>query len=759
MDLLQHLQSALGATYALERELGGGGMSRVFVARDVHLGRAVVMKVVAEELAGGMSVERFRREIRLAAALQHPHIVPVLTAGEANEVLYYTMPLVEGESVRTRLDRDGAFPLDGAITVLRDVASALEYAHSKGVVHRDIKPDNILLTGAAAVVTDFGIAKALEHSVIGGRDGTALTQTGLSIGTPEYMAPEQALADPDVDHRADLYAFGCLAYEMLTGRSPFAGRAPMKLVAAHLTETPALVETARTGLPRSLAAVVMQCLEKDPAARPDDAGQVTSALDRALVELSGMTPAKTDERRSIAVLPFRNLSPDPDVEYLADGLTEEIIADLSRVRALTVISRSSAMRFKTGDRELRTVARELDVRYLLEGSLRRAGNALRVTAQLVDTVEDANLWSERFDGSLDDVFAIQESIAHSIVGALRVWLSPEERRGMQERPIPDLRAYDCYLRARHEIWSFTRAGAERAIALLTHGLEVAGDNALVLGTLGVAHAFLAQLGVDAASNGARAVEFAQAAFTIDPESPQGHTIMGLVALASGDLSASAKSLRRVLEREPSNVEVMLTLGNVYLCAGRAERAEPLLQRCAQLDPLLPLTHIMLAYLELVRGHGVEAVTHYERAFALQEHPIPMSVWGFEMALSAAGRVEDACAVVDRLESVARDDPHARMARLLRHALRGERDELVALMTPEFRALAETQGYLARDIAGYYALVGITEEALDWLERAIRGGFYNYPYFLLYRHYDTLRGHARFAELMAQAKVRWEEFDG
>ena len=757
MDLLHHLQSALGATYALQRELGGGGMSRVFVAEEVQLGRMVVMKVVAEELAGGMSVERFRREIRLAAMLQHPHIVPVLTAGDANGLLYYTMPLIEGESLRARVERDGAFSLEDAITVLRDVASALEYAHAKGIVHRDVKPDNVLLTGAAAVVTDFGIAKALEHSVIV-EGSTALTQAGLSIGTPEYMAPEQALADPDVDHRADLYAFGCLAYEVLTGKSPFAGRAHMKLVAAHLAEAPARLETVRSGLPRALAAVVMKCLEKDPAARPENAAQVLSAIDAALASIATTPPAKSDERRSIAVLPFRNLSPDPDVDYLADGLMEEIIADLSRVRALTVISRSSAMRFKAADRDLRSVARELDVRYLLEGSLRRAGSTLRVTAQLVDMEEDVNLWAERFDGSLDDVFAIQENIAHSIVGALQVWLSPAERLGLRERPIPDLLAYDCYLRARHEIWSFTRRGAERAIVLLTHALEAAGDNALILGTLGVAHAFLAQLGVDGAGNGARAVEFAQAAFVIDQESPQGHTVMGLVALASADLSASAKSLRRVLEREPSNVEVMLTLGNVYLCAGRAERAEPLLRRCAQLDPLLPLTHLMLAYLDLMRGHAVDAVAHYEKAFALQDHPIPLAVWGFEMGLAAAGRVEDACAMADRLDAGARADPHGRMALLLRHALRGERDEMFALVTPEFQALAETQGYLARDLAGYHALVGSTEKALDWLERAIHGGFYNYPYFLNYSHYDSLRGHARFAELMAQAKTRWEAFD-
>ena len=275
---------------------------------------------------------------------------------------------------------------------------------------------------------------------------------GISVGTPEYMAPEQGVADPDTDVNA--------------------------------------------------RAIVV-------------------SLEHAAAELAGGAVPRRDERRSIAVLPFRNLSPDPDVEYFADGLTEEIIADLSGVRALTVISRNTAMRFKAGGRDLRSVARELDVRYLLEGSLRRSGSALRVTAQLVDTTTDANLWAERFDGSLDDVFAIQERIARSIVNALRLRLSPEEERGMQARPISDLQAYECYLRARHEIWTFTREGAERAIGLLTHGLEVAGDNALILATLGLAHSFLASLGIEPARNGVRAVQLVQAAFVIEVESPQG----------------------------------------------------------------------------------------------------------------------------------------------------------------------------------------------------------------------------------------------
>ena len=757
MDLPAHLQAALGTAYTLERELGGGGMSRVFVAEETRLGRKVVMKFVAEELAGAVSIERFRREMRLVAGLQHPHIVPVLSAGDASELPYYTMPLIEGESLRARLDREGALPIADAITILRDIASALEYAHAKGVVHRDIKPDNVLLTGTAAVVTDFGIAKALEHSTLGD-GGTRLTGMGISVGTPEYMAPEQAVADPDTDHRADLYAFGCLAYEMLAGKSPFAGRSPAKLVAAHLTEQPLPVGNARAGIPSSLAALTMQCLEKDPSARPANARALSVSLDHATAELSGVGAQRPEERRSIAVLPFRNLSPDPDVEYFADGLTEEIIADLSGVRALTVISRNTAMRFKAGGRDLRAVARELDVRYLLEGSLRRSGSALRVTAQLVDTATDANLWAERFDGSLDDVFAIQERIARSIVNALRLRLSPEEEREMQARPISDMRAYECYLRARHEIWTFTREGAERAIGLLTHGLEVAGDNALILGTLGLAHSFLASLGIDPARNGARAVELAQAAFVIDAESPQGHAVMGLIALATGDLTASAKSLRRVLARDPTSVDVMLALGNVYLCAGHTERAEPLLRRSAELDPLLPLSHVMLAYTELLRGRFSDALPHYARAFELDEHPIPMSVWGYQMALAAAGRTDDACALTDRYGAGAEADPHARMSLMMARALRGERDAMLALLTPEFRAVAATQGYLARDLAGYHALVGLHSAALDWLALAIAHGFYNYRYFEIYRPFDALRKDPRFAALMEEARERSAQFD-
>jgi tRNA A-37 threonylcarbamoyl transferase component Bud32/tetratricopeptide (TPR) repeat protein len=280
MELRQQLQNTLGSTYSLERELGGGGMSRVFVAEETRLGRRVVVKVLTPELTAGISAERFEREIRLAASLQQANIVPLLNAGETDGLPYYTMPYVEGESLRHRLQKSGAMPISEAISVLRDVARALAYAHDRGIVHRDIKPDNVLLSGGAAVVTDFGIAKALSAARTHA-EGATLTQMGTAIGTPAYIAPEQAAGDPDVDHRADIYSYGCMAYELIAGRSPFAERTPQRMMAAHMAESPRSISEFRPDLPESLARMVMQCLEKEPAARPQSASALMTALDSA----------------------------------------------------------------------------------------------------------------------------------------------------------------------------------------------------------------------------------------------------------------------------------------------------------------------------------------------------------------------------------------------------------------------------------------------------------------------------------------------
>ncbi len=288
-SLQQQLQTSLGEAYRIERELGGGGMSRVFVAEERALGREVVIKVLLPELAAGVSVSRFRREIQLAARLQHPHIVPLLAAGESEGLPYFIMPFVVGESLRGRVAREGELPVGDSVRILRDVVSALAYAHGSGIMHRDIKPDNVLLSGGVAVVTDFGVAKAVSVSAES-HQTTGLTSLGMALGTPAYMAPEQATGDPQIDHRADLYSLGAMAYEMLTGRPPFIGRSPQAVLAAHVVETPEPVERLRPVLPSALAALVTACLAKRPADRPQSAHEVMNLLDALATPSGGMTP-------------------------------------------------------------------------------------------------------------------------------------------------------------------------------------------------------------------------------------------------------------------------------------------------------------------------------------------------------------------------------------------------------------------------------------------------------------------------------------
>ena len=285
-ELRDRLQAALSGNYTLERELGGGGMSRVFVAEEKALGRKVVVKVLPPEMAAGVNVDRFRREIQLAASLQHPHIVPLHAAGSCGDLLYFTMPLIDGESLRARVAREGELPIHAAVRILREIADALAYAHSRGVVHRDIKPDNVLLSGQHALVTDFGVAKAIESST----GEASLTSLGVALGTPAYMAPEQAAAEPHIDHRADVYAFGCLAYEVLTGRPPFGGMSAQQVLAAHITQRPDPVTTRRTACPPALAALVGRCLEKKPADRPQSAAEVHEQLELIATPSGGMTP-------------------------------------------------------------------------------------------------------------------------------------------------------------------------------------------------------------------------------------------------------------------------------------------------------------------------------------------------------------------------------------------------------------------------------------------------------------------------------------
>ena len=508
-DLRASLQRTLAGTYTIERELGGGGMSSVFIAEETALGRRVVIKILPPELAHAVSGERFRQEIRFAARLTHPHIVPLLAAGESDGLPYYTMPYVEGESLRARLAR-GPLPLAEVVSLLRDVARALAYAHEHGVVHRDIKPDNVLLTAGTAMVTDFGVAKALSAATGAGRTGT--TTLGVVLGTPAYMAPEQGAGDPATDHRADLYAFGCLAYEALTRAPPFAGRSPAELIAAHAIKPPDPLARRRPDVPPALAELVMHCLAKRPADRPQSAAEVLQALDdvplrtraprrrtlaivAAMLAIIGGLAVVFSNRQgtvpaggplhSVAVLPFVNTGGDPEDEYFSDGMTDELAHALAGLPDLRVAGRTSSYAYKGKAATVQEIGRALGVRGVIAGTVRRAGDRLRVTVQLSSASDGFQRWSHEYERRAADVFEVQDELTRAIVAELEPTLRGTARQVASERRgTGDPAAYEHYLRGRY-FWQ--RRGAPGLLkAIDEFRAAIARDSAFARAWAGIA---------------------------------------------------------------------------------------------------------------------------------------------------------------------------------------------------------------------------------------------------------------------------------
>ncbi|MFQ5551316.1 MAG: protein kinase, partial [Gemmatimonadales bacterium] len=402
---LEALRTALASLYTVERELGRGGMATVYLARDLKHDRNVALKVLRPELAASLGPDRFLREIRFVASLTHPQILPLHDSDECDGFLYYVMPFVEGGSLRSHMDREGRLPVDEALSIARAVTAALDHAHRRDVLHRDIKPENILLQEGQPLVADFGVARAISECC------DDLTGVGMTVGTPAYMSPEQAAADEVLDGRSDLYALACVVYEMLTGEPPFAGVGPQQTMARHATEAARPIRMLRADVPAPVEAVLAKALAKDPAHRHAYAREFGEAL--AVAALQG-DPGATDvtapsiREHAIAVLPLVNASPEPENEYFSDGVTDELINALAQVEGLRVASRTSVFALKGEKKDVRSIAAHLGVSAVLEGTVRKAGNRIRVTVQLTDVSDGRHLWSEQYDRKMEDVFALQE---------------------------------------------------------------------------------------------------------------------------------------------------------------------------------------------------------------------------------------------------------------------------------------------------------------------------------------------------------------
>ena len=643
-DLRAQLQSALGGAYTIERELGGGGMSRVFLAEDTRLGRRVVVKVLSPELGAGVSAERFEREIKLAARLQHPHIVPLLSAGEVEGLPYYTMPYVAGASLRERMQA-GPIPTNEATSILRDVAKALAYAHRQGIVHRDIKPENVLLSEGSAMVADFGVARALRAATTLAPDST-ITQLGTQIGTPAYMAPEQAAGDPDVDFRADLYAFGVMAYELLAGQHPFADRRTLHaLVIAHMTEAPKALSTHTTNVTPSAASIVMQCLGKDPADRPESASAIVAALEStASTPVPAPPPAAKAQSavKTIAVLPFANMSGDADNEYFSDGITDDIMSALTSVRGLRVAARASAFSYKGKNEDLTTIGRTLGVSTVLQGSVRRAGNKVRVTAQLMDAHDGFQLWSERFDRDLDDIFAIQDEIARSIVERLELTLGLKEAKQLVSRPTDDLQAYELYLRGREAVHQRTPPSMCRGLEFFEQA--IARDPAFARAQLGVAEAYIG-LGVYQAIPPIEARANAEAAIAnavaLNPGLAAVHVLRAQLKLyLRPDWPTAGDDLSEALRRDPNDALANVYMGYVSGLLGNRVECSRWGARGVECDPLSPFVRGVAGMGLYCAGAYDEALRLYDEGLALDPNSV-LCLWQSAMTLERIGRLEEA----------------------------------------------------------------------------------------------------------------------
>ena len=599
-------------------------MSRVFVAEETALDRKVVIKVLPPETAAQVSLERFKREILLAAKLQHPHIVPLLTAGESNGLPYFTMPFVDGESLRVRLARHGEWPVNQAVRMLREIASALAYAHDHGIVHRDIKPDNVLLSGGSAMVTDFGVAKALNASSHAAHAG--ITSLGVALGTPAYMSPEQASADPSVDHRADIYSFGVLAYELLTGQPPFAGRTPQHVLAAHVTEAPEAINKRRASLPVALAALVMRCLEKRPADRPQSAGEVVHALDDITTPSGGVTPTGTRplaaaapssrggsrrwgaiaaavvvviviaswllatrtggaaKLRSIAVLPT-DIGADTAHAFLADGLSSDLTTKLSRIPGLSVRAYSplSVMHGRT----VREAGKELGVGAMVMVRMARSGTQLRATASLVNAANDDLLWSEAFEASDQDQFALQDKLVSAIAGALNLSLSPATTTAVRARGTRSNEAHQLVQRARFETDEFTAASLRAAISHAEDAIALDSTYADAWAALAEAWGYRADDFVSAATAGPQVRRAAERALALDSTLADAHAQMGVWSMTYGhDPAAASKEMEQALKLDSANVAAgawypFLLTNYEHL----PDSAQAVTQRAQRLNPL------------------------------------------------------------------------------------------------------------------------------------------------------------------------------
>ena len=787
-DIRDHIEHGLRDSYRIIRELGGGGMSRVFLAEEIALGRLIVVKVLPADLAGTVSMDRFRREIRFAAQLQHPHVVPLLSAGEIGGIPYFTMPYVEGESLRGELNRSGEFPVRRAVQVLREVASALAYAHSHGVVHRDIKPENILISGGSAMVTDFGVAKALQASTMPSAD--EISAAGVATGTPAYMSPEQIAADRSTDHRSDVYAFGLVAYELLTGSSPFAGRPVQAMLAAHMTEKPEPL-IRRRNVPSALSHIVMRCLEKRPADRPQTAGEIVEALDATLYSEESVQSEAVDRSsspggipsryawplsaaaviialaggallvsrykgpesptaKSIAVIPFRNLSANEN-EFFSEGVTEEIADALAQVPGLRVAARTRAAAVVAKGLDLRRVGEELGVGSILQGTVQRVGDRARITVQLVSVANGFQIWNAKYDSELKDIFAVQDTIARSIVSAMRIALSapaPELVRVATQSP----EAHVLYLQGLYLLNRRTVKTIRQSISFFQEAIDKDPHYAQAYGGIAIAYVALPYYAdLPTADTLAKATDAAARSIKLDSTTVEPYAALGLAESMMWRNASAERAFRRALQLDSTFATARQWNALRLSHLARHDEAVSEIRRAQQLDPQALIISTLAGQVLSAARRNEEAEAVIRRTLQIDSSFL-LAYRSLTEVLIAGAKYEAAIGAARRSLELSGTRPTFDVALLLKAYVMAKRSTDARPLLAELDARSRTSRVSALGMAIAHDALGNRERSVQWLARAVTDPD---PMLHAYSHsalLDHLRSDPRAAALLASTET-------
>jgi serine/threonine-protein kinase len=721
-------------------------MAKVFLAHDLKYDREVAVKVLRPDIAAEVGIERFLHEIQIAARLHHPHILPLYDSDQADGLAYYVMPYIKGETLRQRLARERQLPVADALQIAREVLDALSYAHSAMVVHRDIKPANILLDSGHAVVADFGIARA-----IGGTQ--SLTSKGSVIGTPSYMSPEQIDGAEFIDGRSDLYSLACVLFEMLVGEPPFRGATLTAVIANRLSSPVPSARKSRDLVPETVDAALKQAMATLPADRFSTAAQFAEALGTpATVAIAvGAAQAMVGEVaavKSVAVLPFENMSTDPENEYFSDGITDDIIAQLSKISALKVISRTSSMQYKKTTKKITTIAEELGVGAVLEGSVRRAGPRVRIVVHLVEPRTEKHLWGETFDRQLSDVFEVQSEVAQQITGALSLALSAEEKQRVEKKETGDAEAYNLYLLGRYHLNRWSEANVDKAIEYFQQAISK--DPGYALAYAGQADAYeLLSIGLSskpALENLARAKVMALKALEIDDTLAEAHTSLAYARwLGDLDWPTAEREFKRALELKSSYVPAHQWHAEYLAALGRHDDAVAAIRKAQQLDPLAVPVNRAVGWVYYFGRRYDQAIEELKKALAMDAEFLGarLVLW---WALIAKGAVDEAIADI-RKES---ERPGSGTVKklMLGYALAaaGKREEASGILW-ELEDRLASEDRLAFLSTFLLTALDEKERAFQQLERAYEHREPGLMFLKVAPWLDPLRSHPRYRTLV------------